>query len=254
MISQHLFHKLIIAIVCIAVAVLADIPPKPAQIDYVFDTGHLLIQEHADEIKRIGKLLDDKSSAELVLVTVPSLDNMPIQNYSLKLANDWGIGKSDKNNGCLLLAVADNLLADKPGRVRIEVGRGLEGCLNDAKCGRVLDDLFLPPFQREGSSPEERSKAILDSYTFLAQEIAKEYNVNLELGTTVTLPPASKKGNDFWAAVRFCIGIIIWFLIVAFLPRKHRGRVGGRGFGGGHFGGGGRSFGGGHFGGGGAHR
>ena len=75
---------------------------------------------------------------------------------------------------------------------------------------RESQDLFLPPFQREGSSPEERSKAILDSYTFLAQEIAKEYNVNLELGTTVTLPPESgkaKKGNDFWASIRFCIAI-----------------------------------------------
>jgi len=257
--TRHTLHILLLtAFFAIGyAATAADIPPKPEVIDYVFDTGHLLTAEHVNEIRRIGQLLDEKTTAELVVVTVPTLDGAPIQDYSLKLANAWGIGKSDKNNGCLMLAVADNLLADKPGRVRIDVGRGLEGRLNDAKCGRVLDDLFLPPFQREGATAEERSKAILDSYTFLAQEIAMEYNVQLGIENTIVLPPEkAKKNNDPWAFLKLGIVLVIWFLISIFRPRRSRGiggRVGGRVFGGGHFGGG-RSFGGGHFGGGGAHR
>ena len=127
-------------------ASIADIPQKPQVIDYVFDYANLLTPEQVQKIHDIGLQLDNLTSAELVVITIPTLDGMPIQDYSLALANAWGIGKKDKNNGCLLLAVADNLLKNRPGRVRIEVGRGLEGCLNDAKCGRILDELFLPPF------------------------------------------------------------------------------------------------------------
>ncbi|MBP5640707.1 MAG: hypothetical protein J6X55_14600, partial [Victivallales bacterium] len=106
------------------------------------------------------------------------------------------------------------------------------------------------------ASTETRGKAIVDSFTFLAQEIAKESNVTLELDEPVTLPcKVTDDMDSFWAF--FKVGLMFLILLFARFSRYFRGHSYGT-HGGvrshGCFGGGGRSFGGGHFGGGGAHR
>ena len=117
--------------------------------------------------------LERKTSAQLWVVTVPTTDGVPIEQYSLALAENWGgkgkgIGQKGKDNGCLIVvAVADR-------KYRIEVGEGLEGALPDAYCGRVARAYFVPNF-RQGNYGEGLYQAALD----IAGRIAKEHGVEI---------------------------------------------------------------------------
>lgn len=188
-------------------------PPKPNRLWYVCDWGELLTPEHRGLVHAIGQKLNELTTAELVLVTVPTRYEIPIMDFSYNLANGWGIGKAGKDNGCLLLGVADKLLANESGKIRIEVGRGLQGCLNDAKCGRVLDELALPPFlAADESSFEEQSAALVQAYIYLAQEIAKEAGVSLDLDVPeVELPEEEISADDVgrWGAWGVMLAIVL---------------------------------------------
>ena len=155
------------------------VAPRPDHKMYVCDWGDLLAPADRAYIDALGTRLDDLSTAELVIVTVPTIDDGNLDLYALDLARTWGIGKKDKNNGCLLFVVKDRLLAKQRGKITIQVGYGLEGCLNDSKCGRILDDIALPPFLMESHTKEEGSQALRDAYEYLAMEIAREYGADL---------------------------------------------------------------------------
>ncbi|MBO4345668.1 MAG: TPM domain-containing protein [Victivallales bacterium] len=156
------------------------LPPKPEYKRYVCDWGDMLTPNDRAYVEQLGQKLDALTTAELVLVTVPTINDGSLNDIAIKTANSWGIGKKGKDNGCLLCVVKDRMLAKKSGKITIQVGYGLEGRLNDAKCGRILDDISLPPFLRGNCTAEEGSSALLQSFEFLAKEIAAEYNVTAE--------------------------------------------------------------------------
>ncbi len=82
--------------------------------------------------------LEEKTESEFVIVSVESLLDRTIEDYANNLFNTLGIGKKGQDNGALLI------FSRSDEKVRLEIGRGLEGCLNDAKCGRILDNYFVP--------------------------------------------------------------------------------------------------------------
>ena len=81
------------------------------------------------------------NGAEMAVVVIRSLDGLPIEEAAVKLFELWGIGKKGKDNGLLLLWSTDDR------RVRVEVGYGLEGVLNDGKVGAILDAYVIPRFR-----------------------------------------------------------------------------------------------------------
>lgn len=70
--------------------------------------------------------LDNKTTAQVAVVTVKTLDGQPIDEYGLTLLRQWGLGNKEKNNGALILVAVDDRQS------RIEVGYGLEGVLPTA--------------------------------------------------------------------------------------------------------------------------
>lgn len=86
--------------------------------------------------------LEDKSTDQLVIVTVPSLQGYPIEDFSNRLLRHWQIGQKGKNNG-ILLVVAPN-----ERKVRIEVGYGLEPIMTDALSSAIIQNRILPVFRR----------------------------------------------------------------------------------------------------------
>ena len=157
-------------------------PPVPSGLTYVYDYADLIDSSDELKMKKIAQALDKKTGAQLVVVTVNDLDGKPIETYSLEILRGWGIGDKEKNNGVLLLVNKENLLADRSGKIRIEVGYGLEGAINDAKAGRILDNYALPSF-KEG----QYSKGITDTFMSLASEIAAEYGLDLTTGDLAVL-------------------------------------------------------------------
>ena len=142
-----MIRKMLYAFACALVVTLtatAAIPPRPAESTFIYDFASMLQEGQADQLRALGKALKDASDAEVVLVTVKSLEGAILDEYAHELFQTWGIGDKKKNNGVLLLVNQESVLADRAGRVRIEVGYGLEGALPDGKCGRILDELALP--------------------------------------------------------------------------------------------------------------
>lgn len=94
-----------------------------------------------DEVESLARDLERRTTAELAVVTVPSLEGMTIEQYAVTLFKAWGLGKKDKNNGVLLL------VAPSERKVRIEVGYGLEATLPDGLCGEIIRQDVVPAFR-----------------------------------------------------------------------------------------------------------
>ena len=168
-----------------------------------------------------------------------------IEEYANELFNTLGIGKDDKDNGVLLL------FSRSDGRVRLEIGLGLEGCLNDSKCGRILDDNFVPYCEKD-----EYSMATEMTVKAVTNVIAEEYQVEiqgLEIEEEEQSTEDTAEEELSWWIWMF---IIIFIILSVWASLDGGGGCSGGSYYGGYFGG--RSsrggFGGGRSGGGGASR
>lgn len=234
------------------------IPPKPTSSIYVQDRAGVLSRQTVNTINAYGAAVEERTKAQVVVLTIPSLEGQSLEEYSLAVLRGWGIGDAKLNNGVLML------VAVKDRKSRIEVGYGLEGALPDGLTGRIQDQLMLPYF-RKG----DYNQGILNGYAGLLQMTLKEYNLKLEdlkVGNAVQTRQDTTSRSLGISDGLILLGVIILFivdrilfggaifrfLLYSFLFRGGgRGGRGGGGFGGG-FGGG--SYGGGSGGGGGSSR
>lgn len=235
------------------VLMLAYLPVKaaagiqaPTREFYVNDFAGLLSNETKQYMIAQSKLLNDKSKAQVVVSTIQTLDGNSIEDYANEMFREYGIGDKSKNSGVLIL------LALQEREVRIEVGYGLEGAINDAKAGRIIRNLGTPALKEDNWDLGMKTM-----FTGVLKEVYAEYNLeepsnlddaNIQEGFADEDYGESSNGGSF-----ISIGLILFFIVI-FLRGGGRGGRGG-GFFGGPFGGGsfgGGSFGGGSFGGGGS--
>jgi uncharacterized protein len=256
-------------VVCLFLAVLActsanhalgQIPnAKPA--GYVDDYAGVLSGSAKQQIELLATELDRKTGSQLAIVTVDSLQGEPIEDFSIKLATRWGIGRKDKGDTGVLL-----LLAVQDRQSRMEVGYGIEPIITDGQAGSILR--AMRPLLRAGNY----DGALLQAAGQIATLIAQAKHVALT--TPLPRPARQPSGEGQGSPLAGLIWLLFLFFIVPFLmiPRRRRagwyggstagfilggilgsmlgggGRGGGGGFSSGGFGG----FGGGGFGGGGA--
>jgi uncharacterized protein len=139
--------KLLAACACgvlVAVTVAAQTFPKPT--GRVSDFANIIAPEVESELDAQLAGLENTTSHEVAVVTVPSLDGTTVDDYANRLFKEWGIGQAGKDNGVLIL------VAPNKREVRIEVGYGLEGILPDGLAGQVRDDEMLPRFREDDYS------------------------------------------------------------------------------------------------------
>jgi uncharacterized protein len=117
-------------------------PKFPALTGRIVDNAHLLKPEDRAAIESELAALEQKSTDQIAIVTLPSLDGYAIEDYGYRLGRHWKIGQKDKDNGALLI------VAPNERKVRIEVGRGLEPHLTDALSQLIIQNAILPAFRR----------------------------------------------------------------------------------------------------------
>jgi len=226
--------------------------PKPS--GFVNDFAKVLKVQDAEAVESLAAAIKEKTGAELALVTVESFaPYASIDEFSLALAEVWGVGERGKDNGVLLV------LAMSEREVKIEVGYGLEGAIPDSVAGRILDTVVIPAF-RQG----DFSGGLREGCNAIAAYVAKEKGLDLaELDLSDTLIRDS--GSDSFTSIIIPIIIVVFLYIFilrhsvfwrglrtggsvlrsgGFGSGSSFGRSGGRGFGGfsgGSFGGGGAS-------------
>ncbi len=116
---------------------------------------------------------ENNSSNQIVIVTLKSLDGYDISDYGYQLGRHWGIGQAKKNNGVLLI------IAPNERKVRIEVGYGLEGALNDATANSIIQNDILP-FFKTGNYFEGTSKGVDSIIKVTKGEYTNEPNETTE--------------------------------------------------------------------------
>ena len=225
-------------------AIAADVPRSVGDI-YVQDFAMLLTSAQKAELNQLGRKLEEGTTAQVAVLTIQSLEGESIEEFSTKAFRQYGIGNEENDNGVLFVIALDDGYGE--GKVRIEVGYGLEGALPDGKVGRILDEYTMPYLRNN-----QAGSAIIATYKVLYNEIAQEYQWNGKV--TSNSYTETNKVNPFTILITFIVVVIVvildmrffggfltqFFLIILFRGGRGGGNGGGsRGGGGGSSGGGG---------------
>lgn len=116
-------------------------PAFPQLTGQVTDAANILKPEQRTAIEAKLKAHTDKTTDQVVVATVPSLDGLEIEDYGNRLFRHWELGQKGKNNGVLVL------IAPNDRKLRIEVGYGLEGTLTDALSKIIASTAIAPKFK-----------------------------------------------------------------------------------------------------------
>lgn len=206
--------SLLISLFCINAYGLS-IPEPPKEDIYVQDYAAMLSNEVKEDMLKMSSALKDITSAELVVVTVPSIDGRSIEEYALNLFRQWGIGDRDARNGVLLL------VAEEEREARIEVGYGLEGAINDGKAGAILDEM-ITYFQID-----DYSQGVATAYSLLLNEVAVEYNVDVDQifeGAQAVTPAALQEPTSFIDIIKILGFLLLIFITFMFALSKLTGK------------------------------
>jgi len=209
----------------------------------VNDYAEILFPEQERAIDLMLEELENKTSAQVVLLTIKSLNGETIEDYSIRLTeqNEWKIGQEGKDNGVILVVSMGER------KLRLEVGYGLEGALTDLKSGYIIRKIIVPSFKKG-----QYYEGILRGLTTVSGIISKESDISDE--DLKKFKNKKDKSSNF--PFMFFLIIFFFFVLPALSGKKGKGGTfWGGGFGGGSsggFGGGGFSGGGGSFGGGGS--
>jgi uncharacterized protein len=109
---------------------------------YVNDYAHMLSPETAARLTDELRSFEQSDSTQLVILTIPTLQGEPIEDFGIKVGEAWKIGQKNKDNGLILI------VSKEDRKIRIEVGRGLEGRMTDLLAGRIVDMVITPRFKR----------------------------------------------------------------------------------------------------------
>ena len=117
----------------------AEVPPLKG---YINDYANMMSPTVRTKLTSELKEFERTDSTQIVILTVPSLEGLTIEDYSIKVAEAWKIGQKGRDNGIIFI------VANQEKKIRIEVGRGLEGKLTDLTAGRIIDLVVKPRFKR----------------------------------------------------------------------------------------------------------
>ena len=278
--------SLVALMLCWAVAAFADVAVPPLTGRIVDQTATL----DATAIASLDQTLKDfeaRKGSQIAVLIVPTTAPEAIEQYSIRVAEQWKIGRKGVDDGAILV------VAKNDRKARIEVGYGLEGALNDATTRRIIDDIIVPKFRNGDFSGGiadgvDQMIRVIDGETLPAPKPRAQVSNNFDIGTLFNpfvIVGVLVFGGIFRGvfgrlfgsvATGGLVGVVAWFLagsfivsgvvaLIAFIftlfsdamtssggSRGGSWSGGGGSFSGGSSGGGGFSGGGGSFGGGGA--
>jgi len=116
----------------------ADVPYLTGR---VVDNAEILKPVTRERIAALSKAHEDKTTDQIVVLTIPTLDGESVEEYAVRVFASWKLGQKGKDNGVLVL------VAPQDRKMRIEVGYGLEGTLTDVAASRIIRNVMTPAFR-----------------------------------------------------------------------------------------------------------
>ena len=209
-----------------------EIPAPPrgygtSTAEVVVDAAGVLDQATIDRINRIAFEVRAKTGGEIAVVTMPDLRGRDVADVALRIGREWGVGAAaaagdpTKNAGVVVLLVPKETASDGQGRIRIEIGRGVEGFITDGVAGDIRRAATPYFIQRDYSS------GLLLITTEIADRYARALGVSLD--TSVVPPPQFNQPVGQPISSAPSLGTLIFLLFVAFLIMNGLRRAGRRG-------------------------
>jgi uncharacterized protein len=140
--TQQMKASLIIAVFLMALVSSASALDVPKLQGYVNDYAGMISPQAKAELENELRTFEQTDSTQIVVLTVPSLEGDAIEDFGIRVAEAWKIGQKGKDNGAIFI------VSKQDRKMRIEVGRGLEGQLTDLMSGRIIDLVVKPRFKR----------------------------------------------------------------------------------------------------------
>ena len=222
--SFRSFPLLAAILIC---ATLSSVPAQqkfPAYTGHVNDFANILDQQTKQKLELWLTNFENMTGTQIAVVTVPSLEGRPIEEYANALYRAWGIGAKTgehKDKGALLLVA----LQDR--RTRLEVGYGLEGDLPDGLAGEILRRM------RPGLQQGQYSAAVTTGVRTILDTLAEKWNVNItgieDRRFAYRAPAQSPQVGSGTGLLCMVIGMVIFFFLMSALSRagrRGRGRNG----------------------------
>ncbi|MGA7916489.1 MAG: TPM domain-containing protein, partial [Candidatus Acidiferrales bacterium] len=212
-----LLAVLLLCTVAVSVRAQTTIPAKPA--GYVNDYANVLSPNARAQLTALCTEIDQKAKAQIFVVTVPSLNGRPVEDYSFDLATKWGVGPKDTSSGVLIFfAINDH-------KYWTQVGYGLEPILPDGKVGGFGREAV--PYLKAGNY----DAAVLLMTRRVADVIAKDRGITLSAAPLPSPRPphaADTQSNGILALL--LLGVFIFVLFKMMSGGSGRGRGGGSGW------------------------
>lgn len=182
----------------------------------VVDAANLLSPEQEAQVTQLSEQVEQASSRQFVVATIPDLGGYDIADYGYRLGRAWNIGQSEANNGILLI------VAPAERKVRIEVGYGLEPIMTDALSNAIITEQIIPRF---------KAGDMAGGIVAGAQAVGEQMKLPLEAAEQRAQQAAQKQAKAAPRQTRsggggFPWSLIFWGVILTFviLPMLFRGR------------------------------
>ncbi len=171
----------------------SDFPERPSPPRLVNDFTHTLTDSEVSQLENKLVIYDDTTSIQIAVVILKTLNGYPVSDYSFELAEKWGIGQKETNNGVLMLISLDER------KMWIATGYGMEAIMPDLMCKRIIDN-DIKPYFKQG-----------------------QYFEGIDNGTTqmMLLAKGEYKGKDKKpeSAPFVGVGVILFILFLLFIMR-----------------------------------
>lgn len=191
--------RLFLAAALIAVPALAlDVPALKGRVN---DYANMLSPETVSALDAKLAEFERQDSTQVVVITIPTLEGEEIEEFSIRVAEQWKIGQKKKDNGVILM------IAKEERRMRIEVGWGLEGTLTDLRAGRIIDNVIAPSFKAG-----EYDRGVTEGVDAIIQTVRGEY-------TATDAPPGLPAGADPW---KYATPALIAFFFIGIIGKIKR--------------------------------
>lgn len=165
---------------------------------FVNDFTNTLDKDWLAKTEHLVLSVEKETACEIAVAVVDSLQGLTVEEYAVRLFNEWGVGKKEEDNGVLLLVALDER------QLRIEVGYGLEGTITDIEAKKIIDDVIVPRFKAD-----DYNSGIYNGAVAIANRIYGEYGKAQIAYTDTVESAAAKRFVDTEAFNRLIISIVL---------------------------------------------
>lgn len=204
---------------CFLAAGAQDLKPVPPLQARVTDTIGMLTEAQRTTLENVLKEQEERTGNQVAVLLMGSTAPESIEQFSIRVADAWKLGRKGVDDGVILLVARDNTPALR--RLRIEAGRGVQGSLTDAQSRRILEEVIAPHFRQN-----DFYGGLSAGVSAIAALIAKE---NLPAPAPRAQPPGGDEGLGSW--LPFLL-FALFFIVPMFLRGgRRRSQLDGNGWG-----------------------